>query len=85
MNSFLKLNFAPAVTATAAEVISERPTVDASERKTALGAVSGKAVTVVGTTPLPEAVPLQPAGSAGATTPSKFSRLLESVIPVGNV
>ena len=81
----LNLDCPPAATAIVGEVTSERATLDASDKKTSLGAVSGNMVEVVAKVPRPDCVVVQPAGRAGATTLSKFSLKELANLPVTNV
>src|SRR5258706_312481 len=74
LNRFLKLTCdPPAATTKFGETSSVLPMLLTSGAKASFGAVSGLVVDVTHGTSTPVAVVVQPAGSAGAVTPSKFS------------
>jgi hypothetical protein len=74
LKRFRKVNTAaPAGTAIVGEINSVLPMVVGSGANVSLGAVSGVVVEVTHGTSAPLDTVVHPAGSAGATTPSKFS------------
>src|ERR1044072_8792428 len=82
-----KVNWAEAVViAMLGEISSVLPTVVGSGANVALGAVStGVVVTLPQGDSLPVAAVVQPAGSPGAATPSKFWEKPSTGVPVGRV
>src|SRR6478735_5154264 len=64
------------------EISSVLPTPLGSGAKASLGAVSGVVVDVTHGDSVPVAAVVQPAGSAGAVTPSKFSPQPATGVPV---
>src|SRR3982751_580167 len=68
----------------AGEISSVLPTVLGSGAKASLGAVSGAVVDVTQGDSAPVAAVVQPAGNAGAVTPSKFSPQPMKGVPVGD-
>lgn len=75
----------PAATAKDGVTNSVLPTFPGPGAKASFGALKGLVADVTHGTSAPVAALVQPAGSAGATTPSKFSVKVAAVTPVVNV
>src|SRR5438045_7018712 len=77
LKRFWKLNTAPPTGAAITGVTNwVSPTLVTSGANASFGALAGLVVEVTQGTSIPVAAVVHPAGSAGATTPSKFSRKL---------
>jgi hypothetical protein len=83
---FLNANCVPAAgSAMTGETSSVKPTVAGSGAKAAFGALLGVVVDVTQGDSEPLAVVVQPAGSAGAATPSKFWEVTVTVFSTPSV